>query len=104
MSESPETKKQTARAADGRSQNRPRKTAIVAIVAVVAVAAIALLLWLFIPRGSGGRPVPAPRSIGPDQTASQPANTSGESTLTISPEQAQRVGIKIQTVSERIST
>jgi len=104
MNESPETKKETADAADSRSENRSRKTAIAAVVAVVAVAAIALLLWLFIPRGTGGRPVPAPRSIGPDQTASQTANTPGESTLTISPEQAQRAGIKVQAVGERIST
>ncbi len=77
---------------------------MVAVVAVVAVAAIVLVLWLFVPRGSGGRPVPAPRSIGPDQTANQAGNTSGESTLTISPEQIQRAGIKIETVGERIST
>jgi len=80
------------------------KIAIVAVVAVVAVAAIALLLWLFIPRGSGGRPVPAPRSIGPEQSANQPSNTSGESTVTITPEQIPRSGIKIETVGERVST
>ena len=85
-------------------ESRNAKIAIVAVVAVIAVAAIALLLWLFIPRGRGGRPVPAPRSIGPEQTANQPSNTSGESTVTITPEQAQRSGIKIETVGERIST
>jgi membrane fusion protein, heavy metal efflux system len=104
MSEPQETEKQTASAAIGHDENRSAKTAIVAVVAVVAVVAIALLLWLFIPRGSGGRPVPAPRSIGPDQTPNQASNASGESTLTIAPEQAQRAGIKIETVGERIST
>jgi len=102
MNEAPETKRTAS--SDNGHENRAKKTAIVAVVAVVAVAAIALLLWLFIPRGSGGRPVPAPRSIGPDQTASQSGNISGESTLTINPEQAQRGGIKIETVGERIST
>ena len=102
MTEPSKTKKQTTNAPNDGSENRARKIAIVALVAVVAVAAIALLLWLFIPRGSGGRPVPAPRSIGPDQTAN--SNSSGESTLTINPEQAQRAGIKIETVVERIST
>jgi cobalt-zinc-cadmium efflux system membrane fusion protein len=86
------------------SESRYAKTAIVAVVAVVAVASIALILWLFIPRGSAGRPVPAPRSIGPDQTANQARNTSGESTVTITPEQVQRAGIKIETVGERVST
>ncbi|HSE22102.1 MAG TPA: efflux RND transporter periplasmic adaptor subunit, partial [Pyrinomonadaceae bacterium] len=51
-----------------------------------------------------GRPVPAPRTIGLDQSASQASNTAEESTLTINPEQAQRAGIKIETVGQRIST
>src|SRR6266404_3241539 len=101
MNEPRESNKQTAIAADDRNKDRTRKTAI---IAVVAVAAIAVLLWLFIPRGSGGRPVPVPRSIGPDQTANQAGNTSEESTLTITPEQVQRAGIKTEPVGERIST
>lgn len=104
MSELQEPKKEAARAPDDHSGKRSARTAIVAVVAVVAVAAIALILWLFIPRGRGGRPVPAPRTIGPDQTTNQASNTSGEATLTISPEQAQRAGIKIETVGQRIST
>ena len=104
MNEPQESKKQTALATDDRHKDRTRKTAAVAVVAVVVVAAIAVILWLFIPRGSGGRPVPAPRSIGPDQTANQAGNTSEESTLTITPEQVQRAGIKIDPVGERIST
>jgi membrane fusion protein, heavy metal efflux system len=103
MNEAQETKKETAIAAHGQREKPTRKTAIVAVVAVLAVAAIALLLWLFIPRGGGGRPVPAPRSMGPDQTTNQASNTPGESTLTIGSEQAQRAGIKIETVGERMS-
>ena len=104
MNEPQESRKQTALATDDRHKDRTRKTAAVAVVAVVAVAAIAVILWLFFPRGSGGRPVPAPRSIGPDQTANQAGNTSEESTLTITPEQVQRAGIKTEPVGERIST
>ena len=104
MNEAPDIKKQTETKVSGRNEKRTARTAMVAVVAVVAVAAIVLVLWLLVPRGSGGRPVPAPRSIGPDQTANQAGNTSGESTLTISPEQIQRAGIKIETVGERIST
>ncbi len=101
MNEAPNIKKQTETKVGDRKENKSAKTATVAVVAVVAVAAIALLLWLLMPRGSGGRPVPAPRSIGPDQTA---GNTSGDSTLTITPEQVQRAGIKIETVGEHILT
>jgi hypothetical protein len=67
--------KETEIVANGPNANHTRKLAIVAVVAVIAVAGIALLLWLFIPRGSGGRPVPAPRSSGPDQTTNQAGNT-----------------------------
>jgi cobalt-zinc-cadmium efflux system membrane fusion protein len=100
----PDETEQTASAEHSRNQNRTRKIATVAAVVVVAVAAIALLLWLLIPRGNAGRPVPAPRNIGTEQT-SIPGNNapSGESTLTLAPEQAQRAGIKIETVGERMS-
>src|SRR5258705_4848643 len=103
MNEIPESK-QTESNLSARVESSRAMTAIVAVVAVVAIAAIALLLWLFIPRGSGGRPVPAPRSIGPDQPGNQASNTPGDSTLTITPEQLQRAGIKIETVGERVST
>ncbi|MFN2494063.1 MAG: efflux RND transporter periplasmic adaptor subunit [Pyrinomonadaceae bacterium] len=100
MNEAPKTKHADSNVGS-RVEKRTTKTAIVTVVAIVAVAAIALLLWLFIPRGGAGRPVPAPRSIGPDQTSTQPA-TPGESTLTINSEQVQRAGIKIETVGERV--
>jgi len=104
MNEPDEIEKQTVSTAEGYKKNHTKKLAMVAVVAVVAAAAIALLLWLFIPRGSGGRPVPAPRTIGTDQTSNQGNNaTSAESTLTLTPEQAQRAGIKIEVVGERMS-
>src|SRR4030095_5453305 len=103
MNETPETKKEAAIRSDP-NESRSRKIAIVAVVAVVAVAVLALLLWRFIPRGNAGRPVPAPRNIGQDQAPGQAGSASGESTLTIAPEQAQRAGIKIETVGERVST
>jgi membrane fusion protein, heavy metal efflux system len=104
MNESQESQKPTASAPNGHKKDRRRKTALVGVVAIVAVAVISLLLWLLIPRGGGGRPVPAPRNIDSDQTANQTSNTSVDSTLTITPEQVQRAGIKIETVGERVST
>jgi membrane fusion protein, heavy metal efflux system len=104
MKEAQETKTETTSAANGHTKTRPRNITVVAVVAFLVVAAVAFLLWLFIPRGGGGRPVPAPRSIGPDQTTNQASATPGESTLTIGPELAQRAGIKIETVGERMST
>jgi len=105
MNEQQDTEQQTRKSAGGRNKNRNKKTAMVALVGVVAITAIALLLWLFVPRGTGGRAVPAPRNIGAGQTSNQgDAATFEESTLTITPEQAQRAGIKTETVGERIST
>src|SRR6266566_2494556 len=104
MNEAPDNNENVSSEVSGRNQDRTAKTAIVAVVSVVAIVAIALVLWLFIPRGGGGRPVPAPRTIGPDQTPNQASNTSGDFTLTISPKQIQRSGIKTETVGERIST
>ncbi|MCU1264903.1 MAG: hypothetical protein JWM21_1221 [Acidobacteria bacterium] len=99
----PDEIKQTSTTDVKRSRNRNRKIATVSVVAVVAAAAIALLLYLLIPQGKGGRPVPAPRNIGV-QTSNQETNAlSGESTLTLVPEQAQRADIKIETVGERMS-
>jgi cobalt-zinc-cadmium efflux system membrane fusion protein len=100
MNHKPEIKEQT----ESVRESRTTKTAVIAVVALVAVAAIVLVLWLLIPRGNSGRPVPAPRTIGPNQTAIETANAPGDSTLTISPEEAQRAGIVIETVGERMST
>jgi RND family efflux transporter MFP subunit len=102
MNEQQDTEKQPRKSAGGGNKSRNKKTAMVALVAVVAIAAISLALWLFVPRGGGGRPVPSPRNIGADNQRDNA--TSGESTLTINPEQAQRAGIKIETVGESIST
>ena len=105
MSEPQQDQKGTASAAGSRKRNRGKTAAIIVVGAVVVVAALALLLWRFIPRGGGGRPVPAPRTIGTEQTSNQGNNAqSGESLLTLAPEEAQRAGLKIETVGEGIST
>jgi RND family efflux transporter MFP subunit len=103
MNEAQETKEETAIIANGPSRNGTRRVVLVAVVAVVALAAMALLVLFFIPRGGGGRPVTAPRTIGPGQTGTQTANLPGESTLTIPAAEAHRAGIKIEIVGERMS-
>lgn len=84
---------------------RPRtKSAIlIAIVAVVAIVGVAFVAWLVKPSGNAGRPVPAPRSISSEPTNQSNTGAPGEQTLTINPEEAQRAGIKIETVGERVS-
>ncbi|MDQ2936409.1 MAG: efflux RND transporter periplasmic adaptor subunit [Acidobacteriota bacterium] len=86
------------------NRRRPNKTVLISIVAVVAIIGVAFVVWLLKPSGNAGRPVPAPRSIGAEPTNQTPTGVPGEQTLTISSEEAQRAGIKIETVGERIST
>jgi cobalt-zinc-cadmium efflux system membrane fusion protein len=80
------------------STNR-NKAAVVAIVAVVAIAGVAIVAWQLWP-GQAGRPVPAPRSI----SVAEPANegtTLGEQKVTLTTEQLQHAGIKIEPIGER---
>ncbi|MEP6706626.1 MAG: efflux RND transporter periplasmic adaptor subunit [Pyrinomonadaceae bacterium] len=79
---------------------RRNKTAVVAIVAVVAIAGIAFVAWLLWP-SKAGRPVPAPRSISVGEPAGPETATAVEQTLTLTTEQLQRAGIKIETVGEK---
>jgi RND family efflux transporter MFP subunit len=81
---------------------RTRRTAVVAIVAIVAIVGVVVVVWLLWPRESG-KPVAAPRSVSFGEPASQTA-TAGEQKLTISPNQLQSAGLKIETVGEMPST
>ena len=77
-----------------------RRNAVVAIAAIVAVAAVAILAWLLWPSKTG-KPVPAPRSVSFEESSSPQTATTGEQKLTVTPEQLQRAGLKIETVGEK---
>ena len=81
------------------SAPKHNKTALVAIVAVVAIAGVAILAWLLWPSQTG-KPVPAPRSI----SAAGPANegaSPGDQKVTLTAEQMQHAGIKVERVGEK---
>lgn len=91
-----ETRVTQVRRFSGSGRNR---AAVVAIVAVVAIAGIAILAWLLWP-SQAGKPVPAPRSIsveGPTNEGTRPA----EQKLTLTADQLQRAGIKVELVGEK---
>jgi cobalt-zinc-cadmium efflux system membrane fusion protein len=69
-------------------------------VAIVAVAALAWRLW----PSKTGEPVPAPRSVSFGESSGPQPAPAGEQKLTLTPEQLQRAGLKIETVGERPST
>jgi cobalt-zinc-cadmium efflux system membrane fusion protein len=100
MNENPDLPRETE--SDLKRSRGNRKVAIVAIVAAVVVVAIVFAAWFF-RSGSSGKPVPAPRSISFAETPSQPT-TSRDQKLTLSAEQLQRAGLKIEAVGERPST
>ena len=75
------------------------KVAIVAIVGVMAIAGIALLAWLLWP-SQAGKPVPAPRSISINEPANEGTATA-EQKLTLTADQFQRAGIKVELVGEK---
>jgi membrane fusion protein, heavy metal efflux system len=83
--------------------SKSSRTAVVAIVAMVAIAAVATLAWFLWP-GKAGQPVPAPRSVSFGESSSPPTATAGDQKLTLTPEQLQRAGLKIETVGEKPST
>lgn len=100
MSENPETLPEQTSAKTPR-----RKSALIVVVVVVAVVVIVgtvAAVLIFRSRNSG-KPVPAPRSVTFDESPSQPT-MSGDQRLTLSAEQLQRAGLKIETVGESPST
>src|SRR5687767_9862379 len=79
---------------------RSKRNVIVALVGMVAMAAVAILAWFLWPKESG-KPVPAPRSVSFEESSTPQTATTGEQKLTLAPEQAQRAGLKIETVGEQ---
>ena len=70
-------------------------------IALVLVAGVAA--WLLWPTGQAGKPVPAPRSVSFAETSNQPTGPADEQKLTLTAEQVQRAGMKIETVGEQPS-
>src|SRR5258706_15048166 len=83
--------------------SKSSRTAIVAIVAIVAIAAVATFAWVLWP-GKTGKPVPAPRSVSFGESPGPQTATAGDRKLTLTPEQLQRAGLKIETVGEKPSS
>ncbi|HEY3026697.1 MAG TPA: efflux RND transporter periplasmic adaptor subunit [Pyrinomonadaceae bacterium] len=79
---------------------RGNKVAVVAIGAIVAMIGIAFVAWLLWP-SKAGRPVPAPRSISVSEPAGPETASAVEQKVTLTTEQLQRAGIKIETVGEK---
>jgi len=73
---------------------------IIAAITLVLIASVAA--WRFWPRQTG-KPVPAPRSVSFEETSNPPTALAGDQKLTLTAEQVQRAGLKIETVGEQPS-
>jgi RND family efflux transporter MFP subunit len=82
-------------------QRRSSRTGVVVIVGVVALAGIAFAAWRLWPKQSG-KPVPAPRTV--SFTESPQPTTATDQRLTLTPEQARSLSLKIETVGEAPSS
>lgn len=100
MSNKPEEKPDMGNVSGGLSSRRRNRTAVVATVGVLAITAIAIVLWLLLRSGSSGagRPVPTPRNVGAEVSAS--TSPTSEPTISIDPEAAKRAGIKTEAVGD----
>ena len=84
------------------SSKRP-KPAVLGIVAIAAIAGVALAAWALWPN-KAGKPVPAPRSVSFGESINPQTASTGEQKLTLTPEQLQRAGLKIEAVGEKPSS
>ena len=84
---------------------RKQKRLLIAASALAIVAVALLASWYLLSRSNNqaGKPVPAPRSINNEQSATDTAMNGGQ-TLTIPSEQIERAGIKTEIVGEQISS
>ncbi len=71
-----------------------------AVLGVVIVGALGF--WMY-NRGEAGQAVPAPQSVTFGDSSTQP-ETTGEQTITIEPDQVEKIGLKIETVGETLSS
>jgi membrane fusion protein, heavy metal efflux system len=81
---------------------RQRGPVMITVAAVAVVLIVCVAAWLLWPRQTG-KPVPAPRSVSFEETSNQPTAPAGEQKLTLTAEQVQRAGLKIETVGEQPS-
>lgn len=90
---------------DGVSGRTPNRTPLYIVLAVIGVLLAGGLFYWFVRGREGGNVVPAPRTVTFGDNTSQPVSeVSGDQTVTIQPDQVEKIGIKIETVGETLSS
>ncbi len=98
-----ETDESLASRSQGSGAQTHQRTVIVVLVTIAAIAAVGIAAWALWPSKTG-KPIPAPRSVSFGESPNAPTSTSGDQILTLTPEQLQRAGLKIEAVGEKPST
>ncbi|MBK7393793.1 MAG: efflux RND transporter periplasmic adaptor subunit [Chloracidobacterium sp.] len=88
----------------GHAAKRNRKPLFIGLAVAGIMIAGALLLWL-LRGGEVGQAVPTPRTVTfGDNGSGQTTETTAEQTVTIQPDQVEKIGLKIETVGETLSS
>ncbi|MGH9946309.1 MAG: efflux RND transporter periplasmic adaptor subunit [Pyrinomonadaceae bacterium] len=84
---------------------RSRRKPIIIASAIIGVFVITAVAYLFLRGSEAGQPVPAPRTVSfGENNDQQSSDFGGEQTLTIALDQLDRIGLKIETVGETLSS
>lgn len=87
------------------AEKKPNRRRLYVALAVIGAVVIGALGSWFLRGKQGGTVVPAPRTVSfGDNTNQQTSETSGEQTVTIQPDQVEKIGLKIETVGETLSS
>jgi RND family efflux transporter MFP subunit len=81
-----------------------RKPLIIAAASVAVVIVGAAFFWYFRGTSGDGEALPAPRTVSfGDNSSQQSSSTAGDQTITILPDQVEKIGLKIEAVGETLS-
>ena len=86
------------------ADENPNRKPLYIVVAVIGVLIISALGFWFLRGKQEGNVVPAPRTVSFGDDTSSQSETPGEQTVTIQPDQMEKIGLKIETVGETLSS
>ncbi|MBE7516136.1 MAG: efflux RND transporter periplasmic adaptor subunit [Chloracidobacterium sp.] len=98
-----ETDEMRAEGSSPRDANGSKKLIVIVASVLVAVLFAAFLGIWYMRSGNGGRAVEAPKNVTFGDTTGGASPLSGDETITIRPDQIDRIGLKIETVGEMLS-
>ena len=81
----------------------PKHKSIIIGAAIVGLLAFGGLVYWYLNNSGGGQPLPAPRTVTFGDNSDSSPSTTSEQTITLQPDQVEKIGLKIETVGETLS-